>query len=458
MMGIRLDWEIETEHTVDIHSAVDLNAMRKRRTQRVRLFIGIMSVIAVCGLLYGVVYWRLTLVDREIKQALRDTVEAEVTTLRIADRPAFLNIQRSASDIWAQNQTLFFDSYQQLKLNYDLQLTGNIVALDVDGTRGRVQVEEIINGTPYVQTWFYWRYNDGWRHVPPDFTYWGDVETIERDLLTVRYNSVDQPLAEALAPTLSDWLTQACDALTCGDLPLLEVEIIPQPGLPVSWDETNIWLLRVPSPFTGRARLDRPFDLPLQQEIAELLAVRLLEQTAGTTQPAYPADAYFLYDAAREWLVGRFIQQDTASYLLSSYAARYGNNTLGVVIRQLQPQSDLRLLNNPAGVFNLNELAVDWRDYLQWRLTVEQEMRRQRVQATYFSFYDTQTPAAYAAAVDRYNTPAANDPITVLAVQPVLQPDSVPALEALVRYGADDAIRDETTLFRLIDGVWKRAN
>ena len=48
--------------------------------------------------------------------------------------------------------------------------------------RGRgCEVEEIIGGVPYGRVWFYWRYDDGWRHVPPDYTFWGDARTVEAD-------------------------------------------------------------------------------------------------------------------------------------------------------------------------------------------------------------------------------------------------------------------------------------
>ncbi|MEL7233422.1 MAG: hypothetical protein AAGK74_02930, partial [Chloroflexota bacterium] len=164
-MGIKLDWEIEAEQSVVQGSGEDKEAKRRRRMAQLRLLLGVVILIGLFASVYGFFVWRLRIVDNEIQRALTDTVQAEVTTLRVSDRNAFLDIQRSASETWAQAQLAEFDEYQALKVNYDVQLTGNVVDVVVDGSRGRVQVEEIIDGIPYVQTWFYWRYaEDGWRH------------------------------------------------------------------------------------------------------------------------------------------------------------------------------------------------------------------------------------------------------------------------------------------------------
>ena len=123
---------------------------------------------------------------------LSQTTEAEVAALRIGDRQAYMALQRSASEEWLASQSAVFDAYQSRKINSDIQLTGRVVDVQIDGSRGRVQVEEIENDTPYVNTWFYWYYAEeldeqgrqiapaGWFHVPADYTFWGAPTTIER--------------------------------------------------------------------------------------------------------------------------------------------------------------------------------------------------------------------------------------------------------------------------------------
>src|SRR5690606_7274368 len=118
----------------------------------------------------GVVYLvlqRWEQVNQQLEQLLSDTVQAEVTAIRLGDLTAFEERQRSATGDWANTQRQLFDDYQTLKTTSNIVLSGHVVDAEIDGQRGRVQVEEIIDGVPYIQTWFYWRYEDGWFHVPP---------------------------------------------------------------------------------------------------------------------------------------------------------------------------------------------------------------------------------------------------------------------------------------------------
>src|SRR5262249_4201515 len=159
-----------------------------------------------------------------------------------------------------------------LKVGHDLRLTGQILSLDVDGQRGRVQVVEIVDGVPYTRVWFYWRYDDGWRHVPPDFTYWGDARTYSGDAVTIRYHAMDDSLAQAMGPQLDTWFKTGCGVLACDNLPELTVEIVADPALQPGWSQIDPWLLQIPSPFTGQARLDTPFSVDLQIQVANLVA------------------------------------------------------------------------------------------------------------------------------------------------------------------------------------------
>jgi hypothetical protein len=459
-MGLHLDWEIEAEQSTVRGHKEDRRSARARRLARLRLLLGIIIVLGMLAAIYGVFAWRLRVVDAEIRRALQDTVQAEVTTLRIADRNAFLNIQRSASDAWIQQQAATFDAYQRLKNEQDIQLTGNIVNIDVNGPRGRVQVQEIIDGVPYVRTWFYWRYagDEGWRHVPPDYTYWGDPATIEAEGVVVNYQALDEPVAIAISEHVSQWLSSTCAILPCDNLPLLNVQITPQPELNIGWDETAPWTLRVPSPYVGIARADRPFDTPLRTQTANLIASRLLMQATGSIQPTYPADAVFVRGAVQTWLVGRYTDLDTASHLISSYANYYGPQAVGQVLQGMSPGSDIRVLLAPAGADALNNLAVDWRDYLTWRLNLENELHQQRNQVAFVALYDTRLGDVANIAFSRFEQARDYQRYEVTQVQPVIQPDGTPALQTIVQVGEADNTRQEEILFRLSDGVWKRAN
>jgi len=454
-MGIKLEWEIEAEQSVVKGDGEDKQARRRRRMAQLRLLIGILILVSLFGSVIGFFMWRLQIVDNEIRRALIDTVGAEVTTLRVSDRNAFLEIQRSASPAWEDAQQATFDEYQALKVSYDVQLTGNVVNVQIDGSRGRVEVEEIIDGVPYVQTWFYWRYADvGWRHVPSDYTFWGELTSIDREQVIVRYQGVDQPLAEEIANRVDEWLNFACGTLNCEGMPPIAIEIVPIEGLEVAWSDTNSWLLRVPSPFTGRARYDRPFDTALQVAVAETIAERVIQQAIGTVQAVETSDAAYLKQAVEDWLIGTFTQTDRQSYLINSYTTRYGVGALQNVLTTLGAGGTLQVLNAPAGVSSLAELEIDWRDYLQWRLATEDRLRLRGDEAGHISLYDTRDPQIASLASSRFIQQVGEVEHNVISVQLDTDPNGAPVLRSVDQIGESQTVIE----FRLVDGLWKRIN
>ena len=264
-MGIRLDWEIEAEQEHQQQRAgEDPESRRKRRRARLRFFLVLFVLLALIGGAIGAVALRLRQADWETEQLLRDSVTAEVALLRVGDQNAFLDLQRSATDDWIQQQQATFARYQALKQAGRVNLTGQILGAVVDGMRGRVEVEEIVDGIPYGRVWFYWHYDDGWYHVPPDYTFWGAVQTLSTDNVTVHYHEVDADVAHAVALSVAQWLQFACGALTCSTPPALTIEIMPDPLLQIGWSPAdapaNDWTLQLPSPYISSARLDQPFD------------------------------------------------------------------------------------------------------------------------------------------------------------------------------------------------------
>lgn len=456
-MGIKLDWEIEAEQTHVKSAGEDPETRRRRRLARLRLLLFVLGVLAILGAIVGFIYLRLETVEYAVEELLRNTVDAEIAALRLGDWGAFSAAQRSASGEWLQKQEQTFQDYQALKLNSSVQLTGRILDLTIDRTRARVAVEEIINGVPYTRIWFYWRYDDGWRHVPPDYTFWGDVRRFDGQGVSVRFQAVDAPLAASLGPRLEQWLRIGCAALACGTLPAVMVDIVPDEGLQISWSGSNPWLLQVPSPYIRRARADMPFDLELQFSAAGLLAERLVLAATNNLQPVYPADAYHLRQAVISWLVGRFVEMNTNSFLIGSLAQNYGETAVGRLLQLMQPDSDARIFNEVAGVTSLEQASLDWRDLLTWRLVTEDELIRRRDEANFLALYDTRDAMVRELAYQRFAAAPLDLQKVVISAPLETGADGTPQIRAVVQAGDDPANRQEV-LFRLVDGSWRRAS
>jgi hypothetical protein len=457
-MGIRLDWEIEAEQAQIKSAREDGVLARQRRVARLRLLIFILVVAAVFGGIAALVTWRLRTVDDQIAQLLRNTVDAEVTALRIGDQAAFLAAQRSASEDWVQQQTLLFKDYQQMKLQQDIQLTGQILDLTINDSRARAEVQEIIDGVPYSHIWFYWRYDDGWRHVPPDYTFWGDVQTYQGQGVSVRYQTVDARLAAAMGTAVENWLKIGCAALTCGEQPDINIDVLPDDALQIGWSASNPWQMQMPSPYTQRARSDMPFDLDLQFSVANLVAERLLAVSSPNVQPTYPADAYYLRQAIVSWMVGRFVQVDTNAFVIDSLAKNAGDAAVGRLLQAMQPNSDVSILAQVAGVSSLDQANLDWRDFLTWRLVTEDELIRRRDDANFLLLYDTRDENVRNLASQRFTIVPGEIQRTVLSAPLETGADGVPTLRATVQVQVDGSVTQEEVLFRLVDNVWRRAN
>ncbi len=456
-MGIRLDWEIEAEQSKMQRAGEDPILARQRRLARVRFLLFVLVIVAIFGGIVALVFWRLRTVDAEIEQALRNTVDAEVAALRIGDYNAFAVVQRSASDEWLRAQQSLFNEYQDLKTRQAVQLTGQILDVNIDNTRARVEVQEILDGVPYSRIWFYWRYDDGWHHVPPDYTFWGDLKTAEAQNVSVRYQTVDDTLAQDASAKLSGWLSLACAALNCTP-PELSVEIVPDETLQPSWSAGNPWLLQFPSPYVHRARSDMPFDLNLQFAVASLLAERLVASTSNNLQPTYPADAYYLRQAVVSWLVGRFVQVDTNAFIINTLAANYGDAAVGRLVAALQPDSSVAVLGQVTGAASLDQINLDWRDFLTWRIVTEDDLIRRNDEANFTAFYDTRDENARNLAYQRFREGAPPLSKVVITAAPEMGADGIPLIRTVMQVGETESANLQEVLFRLADGVWKRLN
>lgn len=456
-MGIHLDWEIEAEQAHIQRAGEDPVAARQRRAARLRFLLFLFFILATLGGMGAVVLWRLRVVDAEIEQALRNTVDAEITALRLGDFAAFAQAQRSASQDWLNAQQRLFDEYQTLKLQKDVQLTGQILDVTVDRARARVSVQEIIDGVPYTRVWFYWRYDDGWRHVPPDYTFWGEVTTEQRGGVTARYRAVDADFGRAVLARVPDWIASACAALPCGDVPPLSIEVIPDESLLASWAVNNPWLLQVPSPYTKRARSDAPFDVNAQLAVGSLIADRLVALATQGMQPDYPADAYYLRPAVASWLVGRFVALNTNSFLIASLAAHYGDAAVGRLLAALRPDSSAAVLSAVTEVA-LEQASLDWRDFLTWRLATEADLLERGDETQFIALYDTRDENARALAYQRWRARIPQRDLVVTTAALEMGLDGLPLLRAQVMLDSSPNTVQQEVFFRLVDGAWRRIN
>jgi len=231
---VKLDWDIENEKgRSQLHKGKQ-REQRSRTRSLIRLLFVIAVFLGIVGAVFFLIEQRWNQVNDRLEELLVQTVQSEVAALRIGDVDNFMAIQRSATEDWLLTQEAVYQQYQDLKATSEIVLSGQVVDVAIDGQRGRAQVQEIIDGVPYLRTWFYWRYDEiineatgvveqegGWRHVPPDYTFWGEPATIETDRLTIRYRALDAQVAGAIQTQVERWLEQTCSLFNCDSLPPL---------------------------------------------------------------------------------------------------------------------------------------------------------------------------------------------------------------------------------------------
>lgn len=451
-MGVRLDWEIEHEGATTAQEH-PLDVRARRATQRSALLAFGLVVLLVLGVV-GLVAARLWYVDTTIEQQLRDTVAAETAALRIGDVAGFLYVQRSASEAWIHGQSDRFWEYQQLKLEQDVDLSGHILGLTIDENRARVMVEEIIDGVPYRVVWFYWRYEEGWRHVPMDVAFWGEPGQLAGQNFTIDYYELDEAAALALEPGVQILWTQGCAWLACATpLPALTVRILPDPAVGVSWSPDEADTLLISSPLTGRARADVPLEPQIMRQVGGLLADRLLDQALGGLRPVPFADAAFLHTTLRAWLAGHMLGDGAlGSRFVQSLVEAYGEAAPDQLASLLQPDSTIGILWS-AFVTPLDLIPVVWDEYFQWRLNLEPQVIAAGDRDRLLALYDA---SAQNEALARLADPqaAANAPIpqvSGVSVGPGADGIGVARVSVVYADGSAGVIP-----FRLVDGVWRR--
>ena len=207
MSRIRFEWNIETRK-IDRSDAEDPKAKRRRRRNIIGLLLLIFLLIAAIALGALLLRHRLLDIENQFAQLLQDTVKAEVAALRIGDLNAYLAVQNSESADWLNRQRTNFQQYSDLKTTGSIELTGSILAVEIEGEFARVLVQENIQERPYARLWFYRRTAEGWQHVPPDHSFWGAGQTYSKTGVVVNYRAVDDKLARQTGDLLADWIRQ----------------------------------------------------------------------------------------------------------------------------------------------------------------------------------------------------------------------------------------------------------
>jgi hypothetical protein len=417
-MNIELDWQIDAEQTRQVENE-DPQRRRQRRYLRRRLLLSVVLVaLLVCGVaVVGILRWQA--IQQSQDNALKAAVNAELNAIRIGRAESFRQMQRSDSTAWLQNQQALYEEYQLLKQQGRYSPTTQILEVEIDENRGRALIQETIDGQAYQQVWFYWNFaaidpedtQAGWRHLPPDVTFWGEDETLEGQGVTIRYQALDAATAEWLLPKLETWWGGACVWLNCQTpLPPLEVRIDPAAAASVAW--TGEGQLSLVSPFMlGRVAIPPSLNGPQNRELGLRLAERALSHASGGRLLYDPGQTLLDYDTtwlkheAREWLMSLWTGETPNFW--ASLSGTFGPGAVAQVLQTLEPGGQINALAPALGAANLSELptpqleALAWADFFQWRLELEQ-YRLQTDLNSFYALYENgaNNPAAAAQTVN----------------------------------------------------------
>lgn len=456
MSRIRFEWNVESEQ-VERFDGENPQAKRRRRRNLLLLMALVLLLLASIALGLLLLRQRAHEVETLFAQLLQDTVKAEVAALRIGDLNAFLRAQDPDDANWISEQRRIFQRYSDLKAAGAIELTGSILAVAIERERARVLVQEDINELPYARLWFYRRIGDNWRHIAPDLTNWGAASKIENSSVVVNFRAADQALAQQVSAALEDWIKRGCGILDCGDGPRLTVDIDPAAEELASWLDEGTMRLQIRSPYIDIARADTPFDGRLQLLVSTLLAERLVKAHSGNLAATYPHDASYLLRASIAWLSEVFTRLDSGALLMRSIADNYGSGKIAQLLAQLDATSDMSILEQVLDQ-PLEDADLDWRDFIKWRLTLEDELISAGRQNLWLGLYDTVDEGVRSTAYERYSRGAIARSHQVVDQVIWSGPNGWPQLRATVQSSDDGGISEEVVLFNLVNGVWKRAN
>ena len=268
MSRIQFEWEVEAEKRRASYSEDPLFRRARRQKLQRMLLLSILLLIALA--LAGIaLHFRLVQTQAEIARQLQDSIRAEVAALRIGDRRAFLDMQ-AGDAVWLKAQAAYFAQVEAWKADGAIGLSGDILALQIDGKRARALLREDHSGLPYARLWFYRLGGDGWRHTAPDFDFWGEAQTYRNGSVTVDYRETDELFARQLGDALSAWISAGCGDNACDSSATLSALVSPDLDVRAGWGAGSGMLL-ARSPYVELARADTPLDESRLEAILRLL-------------------------------------------------------------------------------------------------------------------------------------------------------------------------------------------
>lgn len=371
-MGIRLDWEVESQRgRTEVGEDPRAVEARRRRTRRIRntllVTLGLFLVIA------AVIGYRLFTVGQQVREALKATIAAETLALRIGNRDAYLMAQSDMGG-WQQVQAQTFQRYQEEAARVDAD--GQIVQMDISADQARVTLREVVDGELYHVMWFYKRDARGWKHVAPDLRFWGEPKTQRSAYFTFEYYSEDQTLVNALAEQLDGWWKTTCDLAQCNDTTSsVDIKIEPV-WLAKDGAQYDDNALIIPSPLLGRFPANGKPDPQLTAELADLIAYRWAEHLVGKEEVRPYSELDWLRSEVHWWLRHSFDPTQPPAPLLDPLVQTYGKEIVPPLVSQIRESYPAVLaLQGLTGV-QAADLDVGWQLYLTYRVRGEMALLR----------------------------------------------------------------------------------
>ena len=117
---------------------------------------------------------------------------------------------------------------------------------------------------------------------------------------------------------------------------------------------------------------------------------------------------------------------------MRSLAENYGDDKVAQLLTQLSATSDMSILEAVLAQ-PLEGADLDWRDFIEWRLALENELINARRQNEWLSLYDTSDENVRLVAYDRYSRSEAAPDYRVIDQLIWSRPDGWPQLRATVQ-------------------------
>lgn len=364
-MTVGFDWEQEDEKRKQRQQTdayfLELQELKKKRARN-----AILSTLGVLGLVAVLIVVRQKVGDSALYSDLQQTAVDESRALRSGDDSAFLTVQENTEG-WPALQDGVFEDYQ--RQNVHLVPQGEIAEAAYKDATGHVVMREMLDGKPYLVTWFYHYTHGRWMHTVPQEEYWGAVSHVDGTFVSVDTHALDQAQAEAIQQMMDGWWQTACKATSCGDggpKPLtvrLEVGVDIQPH----FDHTTT--LVIPSPHLGRVGEDGSLDPATTRTLARMLGGYWADWAAPAADGA-GLDVTWLHGELSTWLAHQFGGQDAAP-LLGPLADRDGATAVMALSKKIEGgERVLAALQDVTGEDPAG-LPLGWDRYFEAQLRAE---------------------------------------------------------------------------------------